>query len=64
MDAEITRLESQLEQLISLFETGKTELRSLRTRVATLEAENHRLAGKLDEAIAKLESVLDKLPEA
>lgn len=63
MDAEITRLEGQLEQLIGLFESGRLEVHTLRTRVATLEAENHRLASKLSLAIEKIEGVLNQLPE-
>lgn len=64
MDAEITQLENQLEQLVALYESGKAEARQLRTRVSTLEAENRQLVGKVRLASEKLESLLQKLPEA
>ncbi|MBW7861730.1 MAG: hypothetical protein KJZ96_05640 [Rhodocyclaceae bacterium] len=64
MDAEITHLENQLEQLVALYESGKAEMRSLRTRVAALEAENRQLLGKVRLASEKLESLLQNLPES
>ncbi|MCK9260398.1 MAG: hypothetical protein RBT39_03110 [Azoarcus sp.] len=64
MDAELTRLETQLEQLISQYSGLKRENRELRTRVGKLEAENHQLAAKVQLATEKLEALLAKLPEA
>jgi uncharacterized coiled-coil DUF342 family protein len=64
MDAELNKLEHQIEQLIGLHESCKAEGRELRTRVARLEAENRMLAEKVKLATAKLESVLEQLPEA
>lgn len=64
MDVELTRLEAQLEQLISHYAGLKSENRELRSRVARLEADNHRLAAKVQLATEKLEAVLGKLPEA
>jgi len=64
MDAEITQLENQLEQLIGLYEAGKGELRELRSRIAVLEAENRRLGEKVRVAASSIEAMLEKLPEA
>jgi cell division protein ZapB len=63
MDAELVRLEQQIEQLISLYEGLKEENRGLRLRTAELEGANHVLAGKVREAVARVESLLQKLPE-
>jgi FtsZ-binding cell division protein ZapB len=63
MDTEISDLEGKLEQLIGLFEAGKTEVRNLRTRVVALEAENRQLADKVRLATERLESLLARLPE-
>ncbi|WP_332674392.1 hypothetical protein [Aromatoleum sp.] len=64
MDAELNKLEHQLEQLIGLYESGKVEARELRTRVARLEADNRVLADKVRLATEKLEALLGQLPEA
>lgn len=64
MENELTQLESRIEQLIGLCGSLKTENAELRTRVVRLEAENHKLAGKLKLAAERLEAVLEKLPEA
>ncbi|NMG73842.1 hypothetical protein [Aromatoleum diolicum] len=64
MDAELNKLENQVEQLIGLYESDKAASRELRTRVARLEAENRVLAEKVKLATAKLESLLAQLPEA
>lgn len=64
MDAELNKLEHQLEQLIGLYESGKVEARELRTRVARLEADNRVLADKVKLATEKLEALLGQLPEA
>lgn len=64
MDAEITQLEAQLEQLISLYAGLRAENRDLHGRMLKLEAENHALSDKVKRATDKLEAVLEKLPLA
>lgn len=68
MDADITpdltRLEAQLEQLISLYSGLKAENCDLRARVVKLESENHALADKVKFAAGKLETLLEQLPDA
>jgi len=63
MDAEIERLEQQLEELVARFEAQKQENRELKTRVGELQAENTRLAGKVEAAIRSVSQVLETLPE-
>lgn len=64
MEAELTQLESQIEQLIGLHEAGKAEVRELRARVAALEVDNRRLAEKVRLATGRIEAVLANLPGA
>lgn len=64
MDTELAQLESQLEQLITLYGRLRTDGLELRGKVARLEAENRQLRDKLDRASARIEAVLEKLPEA
>ena len=63
MEAELVKLEHQVEQLIGLFQADRAAVRVLRERVAQLEAENRILADKVSFATARLEAVLEKLPE-
>jgi len=63
MDAELERLEQQLGELITLYEAQKQENRELKTRVGQLQAENARLAGKVEAAIRSVSQVLETLPE-
>ena len=63
MDAELDHLEKQLEELVRLFDAQKQENRALKTRVGELQAENARLAGKVEAAIRGVADVLDKLPD-
>lgn len=64
MDAEISLLEQQIEQLVGLYENLKGENRELRSRLAALEAEKRRLGAKVDTAAARIEAVLEQLPQA
>ncbi|MDR1063860.1 MAG: hypothetical protein LBL48_08025 [Azoarcus sp.] len=63
MDAEFTRLETQLEQLISMYAALRSENRDLRTHRSRLEAENRLLMSKVDLAAEKLEALLARLPQ-
>ena len=63
MDIELAQLETQLEQLINLHDRLKADI-GLRGRVAQLEAENRQLSAKLKGVAERLETLLDKLPEA
>ncbi|MCL1825977.1 MAG: hypothetical protein FWG26_08605 [Betaproteobacteria bacterium] len=63
MDAELNRLEAQLEQFISMYAALRDENRELRAHQSRLEAENRRLASKVDLATEKLEAVLARLPQ-
>ncbi len=64
MENELSRLGAQLEQLIGLYEAGKRERRELVERVVALEAQNQRLSDKVALATDKLETILERLPEA
>jgi uncharacterized protein (TIGR02449 family) len=64
MDAELNRLEAQIEQLISLYTGLKSENIELRAVKARLEAGNRQLAGKVTFATEKLEALLARLPPA
>jgi cell division protein ZapB len=63
MEADLIKLEQQLEQLVTLFEGLKEENRGLRLRNAELEMKNHALADKVRGAVARVENLLEKLPE-
>jgi cell division protein ZapB len=63
MDAELSRLERHVEQLISLCEGLKADNRELRTRLAKFEADNHALADKVKFATTQFEALLEKLPQ-
>ncbi|MDR0717107.1 MAG: hypothetical protein LBE06_01090 [Azoarcus sp.] len=63
MDAELNRLEAQLEQLISVYTALRNENRELRMHKSRLEAENRLLSSKVDLAAEKLEAVLARLPQ-
>ena len=64
MDIELAQLETQLEQLINLHDRLKADNIGLRGRVAQLEAEHRQLSAKLKGVAERLETLLDKLPEA
>ncbi|MCB1961055.1 MAG: hypothetical protein KDE68_11135 [Rhodocyclaceae bacterium] len=64
MDDDIDYLEEQINELVRLFEAHKRENRELKSRVAALQADNTRLAGKLASAIRSVDAVLESLPEA
>lgn len=63
MDAEIARLEEQLDKLITLYEAGRSDLRDARSRVTELEGENRALRDRLRAASERLEAILDRLPQ-
>ncbi|MBD5802623.1 hypothetical protein AZOA_20520 [Azoarcus sp. Aa7] len=64
MDAELNKLENQVEQIVGLLESCRAEGRELRTRAVRLEAENRVLADKVRLATEKLEALLAQLPES
>lgn len=64
MDAELNKLENQVEQIVGLLESCRAEGRDLRTRVVRLEAENRALTEKVRLATEKLEALLAQLPES
>ena len=64
MHAELSALEQKLDQFLELHESLRAENQELRTRNAALEAEKRNLAEKVEEARARLESLIEKLPES
>ncbi|MBL8446013.1 MAG: hypothetical protein JNJ44_01220 [Zoogloeaceae bacterium] len=63
MEADLIKLEDQLEQLIARYTALREENRNLRLRTAELEVRNHALAAKVREAVTRVEAVLERLPE-
>ena len=64
MDTELAQLEAQLEQLISLRARLRADNAELRGRVLRLETDNRQLSDKVRFAAERVESLLEKLPEA
>ncbi|MCB1916719.1 MAG: hypothetical protein KDG52_13520 [Rhodocyclaceae bacterium] len=64
MDAELSLLEQQIDQLAERYQQLKSENRELRERVAAVEADNRRLRDKVEIAAARVEAVLEQLPQA
>jgi len=64
MDAELSLLEQQIDQLVELYENLKSENRDLRDRLISVEADNRRLRDKVELAAARVEAVLEQLPQA
>ena len=63
MDADLSSLERKIEQVVALCQTLREENHALRDRVSGLEQEKQALTGKMDEARARLEALMDRLPE-
>ncbi|OGA16868.1 MAG: hypothetical protein A3G25_20350 [Betaproteobacteria bacterium RIFCSPLOWO2_12_FULL_63_13] len=63
MDAELAALEEKIMQTAALCRQLRAENRDLRSQLQTLAADRSRLAGKVDDACARLETLLRLIPE-
>jgi len=63
MDRDLFALEERIEQFIALCQNLRAENQELRTRVAALEGERNRLNEKIEAACARLEALMEKVPE-
>ena len=63
MDAEIAALEEKIMQTAALCKQLREENRGLRSQLQTLANDRSRLAGKVDDACARLETLLRSIPE-
>jgi cell division protein ZapB len=63
MDAELTSLEQRIRQFAEFCVRLRDENQGLRTRVASLEGDNRRLAEKVDAARTRLEDLVKHIPE-
>jgi uncharacterized protein (TIGR02449 family) len=63
MDAELKGLEERVGLLIELTQRLRNENRTLRQQLAQAANDNKRLNEKVDAAKAKLQTLLEKLPE-
>ncbi|GIX29096.1 MAG: hypothetical protein KatS3mg123_2977 [Burkholderiales bacterium] len=63
MDAELTALDEKIAQLVELCQRLRTQNSELRQKVAALEDENKRLRDRMAKARARLEGLVEKLPE-
>ncbi len=64
MDADLSTLEHKVEKIVAFCQALREENRQLRGRVADLESEKQALAGKIDTTRARLEALMDRLPES
>jgi cell division protein ZapB len=63
MDAELKALEEKINQLVELTQRLRNDNRGLRQQLAQAVNENRRLGEKVDAAKARLEALLEHLPE-
>jgi len=63
MDADLKALEEKIAQLVTLCQSLRGENQDLRQEVAQIQDEARRLKDQMAQASARLEAVIDKLPE-
>lgn len=63
MDSELAALEAKVRQAAELCQHLRAENRALRQQLAAAESERHQLAGKVESARARLERLLERMPE-
>jgi cell division protein ZapB len=63
MQAELDTLESKLAQMLERYQAMRAETLKLRQQVVVLESGNKQLADRLDEARARMEALLNKIPD-
>ncbi len=64
MEAELTTLDEKISQLVQLTLELRKDNSRLRQDLASIEAENKRLSGKVDIAKTRLEALLNQIPES
>jgi len=63
MQAELDTLESKLAQMLERNQAMRAETLKLRQQVVVLESNNKQLSDRLDEARARMEVLLNKIPD-
>ena len=63
MNGDLSNLEQKIEKAVAFCEALREENRELRGRVAGLETEKLALAEKIETARARLEALMERLPE-
>jgi cell division protein ZapB len=63
MKGDLTALEHKVEQFLAFCQSLRAENQALRSRVAGLEDERQVLVDKIDTARARLEALMERLPE-
>lgn len=63
MDEQLSALEERIHQAVELCRRLRAENDELRQQVAQLNNENKRLADKIDAAKARLQGLLEQIPE-
>jgi cell division protein ZapB len=63
MEADLKTLEDKIGQLVELTQRLRSDNRDLRQQLAQAVSENKRLGEKVDAAKARLEALLERLPE-
>ncbi|GAA5162514.1 hypothetical protein [Viridibacterium curvum] len=63
MDSELKQLEENAHRLLAEYQQLRDEHRTLVERSTALEADNRRLRDKLNQAIARVEALIARLPE-
>ena len=63
MNAELSALESRIQEVVALCQRLREENRELRMKVADLETDNRRMTDKVAQARSRLEQLLARIPE-
>ena len=63
MEADLKALEDKIGQLVELTQRLRNDNRGLRQQLAQAQSDNKRLGEKVDAAKARLEALLQRLPE-
>jgi len=63
MDADLKALEDKIVQLVELTQRLREDNRGLRQQLAQAQNDNKRLGEKVEAARARLEALLERLPE-